>query len=239
MTARGRLAGSIAFGATMGFFEAAVVVYLRRLWELGAIDVATAQVSNRLVLTEVLREAASLAMIATVGILAGRRALDRLAHAAVIFGVWDILYYVYLSALIGWPASLLDWDVLFLIPKPWVGPVLAPVLVSVALIGGGAYLVLHEEQTRGARIPWPAWAAALFGGGVVIASFLLPEAPKSPADPPAGFSWVIFLVGLGIALAGFAPVLTGAPRRSASRAREFTRPAAGAPARETPHPEDV
>ena len=82
MRVRARLAGAVVFAATMGFFEASVVVYLRRLWELGEIDVASAPLSNRLVLTELLREIASLGMIASVAYLAGRRGVERFAQAA-------------------------------------------------------------------------------------------------------------------------------------------------------------
>src|SRR5262249_54901829 len=94
MSERGRLTGSFLFAVTMGVFEASVVVYLRRLWELGEIDLTRATLGNRLIFTEVLREAASVGMIVTVACLAGRRGLERLAYGAVIFGVWDILYYV-------------------------------------------------------------------------------------------------------------------------------------------------
>ena len=207
MSGRARLAGSVVFGATMGFFEAAVVVYLRRLWEIGEIDVASASISNRLILTEVLREAASLVMIGSVAWLAGRRGVERLAHAAVIFGIWDLLYYAYLRLLIGWPAAVLDWDVLFLIPRPWVGPVLAPVLVSVALVAGGTTIVLREE---GARPVYPgrrAWALGIAGGCVVVASFLVPTVPRSVTDVPSGFSWTLFALGLATALAGLLDTL--------------------------------
>jgi len=220
MSARARLAGSLAFAATMGFFEAAVVVYLRRLWELGEIQVAPASLSNVLIRTELLREAASLGMIASVAWLAGRRGVERFAHAAVIFGTWDLLYYVYLRLLIGWPASLLDWDVLFLIPKTWVGPVLAAVLVSAALVAGGVYLALREDGPRPVTIAPPAWVAGVIGGSIVIVSFLMPEAPRSLTDQPAGFSWTIFLAGLGIGLAGFAHILWASSRDDARLARD-------------------
>jgi len=33
--------------------------------------------------------------------------------------------------------SLLDWDILFLLPLPWWGPVLAPVLIALLMIVWG------------------------------------------------------------------------------------------------------
>jgi hypothetical protein len=190
----------------MGFFEAAVVVYLRRLWEAGLIDVTAISLSDPIALTELLREVASLAMIASVAFLAGRRGIERLAHAAIVFGTWDILYYVFLRLLIGWPATLLDWDVLFLIPRPWVAPVLAPVLVSCALVACGL-LAAVREGSRPLSPGGAAWALSLAGGAVVIASFLAPSVPRSVSDVPSGFSWPLFLAGLAVALAGFVHAL--------------------------------
>ena len=161
----------------MGFFEAACVIYLRRLWELGDHDLWGFSLSNRTVLTEFLREGASLVMIAAVAWLAGRRATERLACAAITFGAWDILYYVYLRLLIGWPATLLDWDILFLIPAPWSGPVLAPIAVSAFLVAGGGIALALEDSARPIRPRPLSWALALLGGGLVIASFLAARIP--------------------------------------------------------------
>ena len=36
-----------------------------------------------------------------------------------------------------WPKSLFDWDILFLLPLPWWGPVLAPVCIALLMIVGG------------------------------------------------------------------------------------------------------
>ena len=43
--------------------------------------------------------------------------------------LWRVgyFYYLFLIPLTGWPKSLLDWDILFLLPVPWWGPVIAPV----------------------------------------------------------------------------------------------------------------
>ena len=223
MSGRARIACSVAFAVTMGLFEAAVVVYLRRLWEVGEIDVSSISLSNRIVLTEILREAASLAMIASVAFLAGRRGIERLAHAAIIFGVWDILYYIFLRLLIGWPATILDWDVLFLIPRPWIGPVLAPILVSCALVWGGV-VVAAREGARPVRPGKASWAGALAGGAVVIGSFLLPAVPRSPSDTPSGFSWLLFLSGLIVALAGFILALYRPSKADSGPQRSFLSP---------------
>jgi len=211
MNARAPLTATFVFGLTMGLFEAAVVVYLRRLWELGQIDVAHASMANPLIFTEIVREAASLAMIGTVAWLAGRRGLERLAYGAIIFGTWDILYYIFLHFLMGWPSSPLDWDILFLIPRPWIGPVLAPCIVSLALVVCGI-LVLRREDRLPVRPRAASWLLALVGGVVVVVSFLLPTVPETPQADPGGFSWILFGAGLALGLAGFVHASARRPR---------------------------
>ncbi|MFH1062114.1 MAG: hypothetical protein V1747_04420 [Candidatus Omnitrophota bacterium] len=48
--------------------------------------------------------------------LFGKDFRTRLAYFLTIFAVWDIFYYVWLKLLLGWPRSIFDWDILFLIP---------------------------------------------------------------------------------------------------------------------------
>ena len=211
MSVRGRLTGSFVFAVTMALFEPAVVVYLRKLWELGQIDVANASIGNPLIFTEIVREAASMAMIATVAVLAGRRGLERLAYGAIIFGIWDILYYVFLHFLMGWPNSFLDWDILFLIPRPWIGPVLAPCLVALALVVCGL-LVVRREDRLPVRPRAASWLLAIAGGVMVVVSFLLPTVPQTPQSDPSGFSWILFGAGLALGLAGFVHASARRPR---------------------------
>ena len=54
---------------------------------------------------ELVREGATLLMLAMTGMLAGRTWRARLGYAAIAFGFWDILYYVFLRIMSGWPAS--------------------------------------------------------------------------------------------------------------------------------------
>ena len=76
-------------------------------------------------------------MLAAAGLAIAGNFRQWLAGFMISFGVWDIFYYVFLRLLIGWPESLMTWDLLFLLPVPWVGPVIAPVLVSLSMIVAG------------------------------------------------------------------------------------------------------
>ncbi len=149
MVFRGRALTVIVFAVAMAYMEAAVVVYLQR-----ALDITPDQLFplrgpemvGDLAAIEVGREFATLVMLAGIGWLTGRSWLERLAWAAVAFGVWDVFYYVWLWIFVGWPHSPGTWDVLFLIPVPWVGPVWAPVVVSAALVGFGLAAARRAER---------------------------------------------------------------------------------------------
>ena len=89
----------IAYAVAMAFLESAVVVYLQRALGIdprALFPLRDPAVTGDLAFIEVGREAATLAMLAAVGWLAGRSGLERLAWAAVAFGTWDIFYYAWL-----------------------------------------------------------------------------------------------------------------------------------------------
>jgi hypothetical protein len=188
------------FGIAMGYLEAAVVVYLRAAIEAGAVAAAQDPTTSGTYETlEVAREAATLVMIATVGWLAGRAALERLAWAAVVFGLWDIVYYAGLRIATGWPAAFDTWDLLFLIPWPWVGPVWAPILVSSALVAFG--LAATHRLRHGRAVTVARWqvAAALAGGLLVIGSFLVDGGRVATGGLDAGGAWTgwpLYLAGM-------------------------------------------
>jgi hypothetical protein len=116
------------FGIAFGFLEATVVVYLRQLYYPEGFDFPMIWASLELFRIELIRELSTLTMLLSIGILTGRNAIQRFAWFLYAFAIWDIFYYIALKILIGWPPSLLTWDLLFLIPVAWNGPVLAPVL---------------------------------------------------------------------------------------------------------------
>src|SRR5450759_2674335 len=130
----------LLFAVAMAFLESAAVVYLQRALGIDPRALFPLQdpaVTGNLAAIEVGREAATLVIRGTVGWLAGRSGLERLAWTAVAFGTWDVFYYAWLGAFIGWPSSLDTWVLLFLIPVPWTGPVWAPVAIGLPLLGFG------------------------------------------------------------------------------------------------------
>ena len=191
------------YAVAMAYVEAAVVVDLNGALgqQIGALFPLRPEMrSGPLILIEVGREAATLVMLATVGILAGRSAVERLAWSAVAFGTWDIGYYAWLHVFSGWPPDLGTWDVLFLIPVPWTGPVWAPVAVSATLVAFGL-AVAHRLRAGGVvRLsPWRL-ASGLAGGLLVVVSFTLDSGRIAAGEVPTTYAWPI--LAAGVALAG-------------------------------------
>jgi hypothetical protein len=192
----------------LGYFEAACVGYLRRLEALGQLVIARRPMEDHLIRIEVGREAVSLGLLAAWAWSAGRSRGERLGHFALAFGLWDALYYLFLRWTTGWPRGLLEWDVLFLIPAPWYGPVIAPVLVSLLLIGGGWALVAGERAGR--RLALRRLDLLLTGAGTaaILTAFLWNAGISAPF--PGSFPWALFAAGWSAAAAGVARLAAGA-----------------------------
>jgi hypothetical protein len=181
----------LIYAAAMGILEAAVVVYLRRIYYTAGFGFPLTPMEPAVLRIEVIREAATLVMLACVAGLAADRVWPRLMAFLVAFGVWDIVYYAGLKVFLDWPASWLAPDILFLIPRVWVGPVLAPVLVSALWIFVG--LALHRQTVR---LRLADWIGATGSAAIIVASFLRPlGTPEHPR-----FAWALF--GAGLALGG-------------------------------------
>lgn len=180
----------------MAYLEAAVVVYLRLIYYPGGFDFPLVAPSGGTILIELGREAATILMLVAIGFLCGRSKIERFAYLLLAFGIWDVMYYVWLKVQIGWPSSFLTWDILFLVPLPWVGPVLAPVLVSIAMIWASLRIVSYEDKVRRLTFPRRAWWGEILAGFVIILSFLWDAGNVISGGHPNPFRWDVFAMGL-------------------------------------------
>ena len=195
----------ITFAVAMAYVESAVVVYLRTIYYPQGFGFPLVLLPPGMVAIEMGREVATLVMLLGVAMLASADRWDGILVFCVGFGVWDIAYYIWLWVFLRWPPSLLTWDVLFLLPVPWIGPVVAPVIVSVVLVGGA--LLLLRKRARGEPIGFPLSLRmlALAGGVLVLGSFMLDFQVVLRQMEPPPFRWGLF--GTGVALAVAALVL--------------------------------
>lgn len=216
------MAGLALFAIAFGYVEAAVVAYLRSIYmplrahfhpgsgselfpllSLEQLRVLGPEHIARLNI-ELGRELATLVMLAGVAVAATRRPREWVAAFVACFGIWDIAFYGFLKLLLGWPASLLTWDILFLLPAPWVGPVLAPVLVSVSMIGAGAVVLWRECGERPVELGAARWACVVLGGAMVFAAFIADFRNTAGGGNPSAFRWWLFLIGEGVGVGAFA-----------------------------------
>lgn len=193
----------VAYAIAMAWLEAAVVFYLRKLSDrLDPYKTEPLPPVDGITGVELIREAATLLMLFTVGMLAGRNWRSRWGYAAIAFGVWDIFYYVFLKVIIGWPNSLIDWDVLFLLPLPWWGPVIAPVMIASLMIMWGT-LASQWEHQRPFRSEWRAWGLNFAGCALALYVFM-EDAIRVVGKGedalrmllPSRFDWPLFCVAL-------------------------------------------
>jgi hypothetical protein len=205
----------------MAWVEAACVYYLRLL--VGRLDPYQANplpAHGVVDQVELVREAATLVMLLAIGMLAGLTWYSRLAYAAIAFGVWDIFYYVFLKVIYDWPRSLFDWDVLFLLPLPWWGPVLAPVCIALLMIVWGTLVSQHAVRAPDAAAMPMLWG--LTGLGVVTALYVFMadslHAARHGLDMtavlPTDFKWSVFIVALALMAAPVANIAWNLRRKA-------------------------
>ena len=201
----------LVFGISFGFIEAAVVVYLRALSAPYREAAGLAKDELFPVLTprkgpvpeeviriwraERLREAATLALLWSAAMALGKTGTARFAVFLVAFGLWDIFFYAGLRYLIDWPTSLMTPDLLFLLPVPWWGPVIAPLLAATAMVAGGS-LYLWKPF----RVGLLHWVGIAAGCLVMIVAFCWDAELLLNGRVPGTFVWPIYLTGLSIAL---------------------------------------
>lgn len=210
MAGRSFLLGYVSlwvFGIAFGLIEAAVVVYLREIvgplkTELFSVFPIGTLLEHWVFSVERYREAATLALMLAPAILYSNLLFERVLAYVIVFGLWDLAYYSFLYIILGWPASLLTYDVLFLLPTLWVAPVICPLLVSLSLaVFGSTYLWLARR--RRPRYPKPTqWIAMGTGGVLVVAAFMANADYYLAGGMPPRFAWMPFSIGYGLAALG-------------------------------------
>jgi hypothetical protein len=181
----------------MGLLEAICVIYLRRL------IIPTGNQGTYVLLplgrfpVECIREACTLVMLLAVAWMAASNWRSRVAYYFFMFGVWDIVYYVGLKWLAQWPSSWLEWDCLFLLPEPWYGPVLAPVLISGYFVVACGLAVIREDSQSRLRLSAAVLALQLLGIGLWYWSFVKDSGHiVAQGYEGVSYSWLLFAAGL-------------------------------------------
>ncbi|HUI30406.1 MAG TPA: hypothetical protein VLX91_09320 [Candidatus Acidoferrales bacterium] len=199
-----KLAAVTIYAVAMGYLESAVVIYLRECAFGNSVQVFPIQfLEPQISGIEFVREASTIVMLLAVGYLAGRNRFQQCMFFVYAFAIWDIFYYIFLKLFTGWPGTIMDYDVLFLIPVAWISPVICPVLISLLLTLTSAVLIFFGAKSENLTIAGVNLVIFLLGAAAEIYSFteqifriLLKHGTRGLENfRPASFDWPIFLIG--------------------------------------------
>jgi hypothetical protein len=155
----------------MAFMESAIVVYLRALYYPDGFSFPLKMIDSNIAVTEFFREIATIIMLAVAGIIAGKKSTEKFAFFILCFALWDIFYYVFLKVLLNWPDSFLTWDILFMVPVTWVGPVIAPVINSLTMIMLATSIIYFSQKKANAKLSISIWILLITGSFIIIFAY--------------------------------------------------------------------
>jgi hypothetical protein len=138
------------FAVSMGYLETSVAYYERLVLGITPsynLDVLP-KFSHEHLIVEQLREISTILMLFAVGVLVGKSTIEKIAVFLFCFGVWDISYYIFYYLLIQWPTSLFTIDLLFLVPVPWIAPIILPIAISVIMITVSIYVIIRKDKIK-------------------------------------------------------------------------------------------
>lgn len=185
------------FAIAMAYLESAVVVYLRAMYGIEDLLRDTPLLADSYTIIEIGREAATLVMLIIIGLIAGNTWQKKIGYFVFAFGVWDIFYYIWLFLFIQWPKSLFEWDILFLIPLPWWGPVITPIIISIFLILI-SYLLIIDFKLKIKSLDWVVFYLSI----IIILYTFMEDSIKTillgsiniNEVRPSNFNWILFLI---------------------------------------------
>jgi len=197
----------VFFAIAFAWVESAVVVYLREIYFDGVFKFPLfvvwkegKHIIDPLIRIEFGREIATIVMFVAVGWVTGKSKLQRFCFFMIAFGIWDIFYYIWLYIMVGWPESLMSWDLLFYMPLPWVGPVITPLLIAVTMVGAGSLIIYYYKKGYVISWRWYDMAIELGCGVLIIVAFCWDwkNILQVPGDimrsgVPNPFAWWLYL----------------------------------------------
>lgn len=159
------------FSIAMAYLESAVVVYMRAMFYPDGFNFPLKIIEQNIAITEFFREIATVIMLVGAGIMAGRRAVEKFAFFVFAFAIWDIFYYVFLKLLLNWPDTFFTWDILFMVPITWVGPVLAPLINCVIMLALAVAIFIIEGKRQNTHLGFAEWSLLIGGTLIIIFSY--------------------------------------------------------------------
>lgn len=194
----------LIFSIAMAYLESAIVIYLRLLYYPEGFIFPIKIIPDKIFLIEFGRELATIFMLTSISFLISVKFVERFAYFLFAFGVWDIFYYVWLKLFINWPASFLTDDLLFLIPVPWISPVLAPIIISIIFIAMSIILLTFQLKERRIKSGLLVYVPIILGVMLVLFSFMWNFQNRLNMTSPVEFLWKVFGIGTFLIVLGCA-----------------------------------
>jgi hypothetical protein len=204
------------FAIAIAYLEATVVIYLRQVYYPDNLLTIfpPKMFSSFNLIVELIREAATIIIMLSVAFMVETKSRTQVFAAFIFqFGVWDIFYYIWLKATIGWPVSWTEWDILFLIPWTWLGPWICPVLISILFVTWSSIVMISD---RGYFLSKLNLWLFISGSTLALISFLQPaflyivenRVKDFQNYVPTNFWWSFFIPGVLLMAAGLIRSLT-------------------------------
>jgi len=191
------------FTFAMAYVEAAVVVYLRKIYYPHGFLFPLKPIENSTAAVEIGREAATILMLVAIVLISNKHFKERFALFVFSFGLWDLFYYFWLKVFLNWPAGWGSWDVLFLIPVPWTSPWIAPAIVSISLVSAGTIIFVYSEKFSARILTLKEWLFEVFAGILILFTFFSNAGIVLNGGIPSNFKWSLFSIGLAIGIIVF------------------------------------
>ncbi|MCX7797675.1 MAG: hypothetical protein N2249_03525 [Melioribacter sp.] len=191
------------FGIAMANVEAAIVVYLRKLYYPEGFKFPLKTIPLEIIKVELIREISTLVMLLSIAYLCANKAIERFFYFIYVFAIWDIFYYIWLKVFLNWPSTLFDDDILFLIPVPWIAPVIAPIIISFCMIIFSFVTIYLKEKGFVIKLNKTSTLLALLGVIFILYSFMYDFSNRINSTSPVKFLYEIFFGGLVLILISF------------------------------------
>ena len=160
------------FSIAFAFVESSVVIYLRAIYYPSGFKFPLIRHYDLMLVIELIREFATIIIMVSTSVLISKKFWEGFGYFLIIFGIWDIFFYVWLKIAINWPESFITPDVLFLIPIPWIAPVLAPILISLIMIIIGTDITKLYNNGIVVNPRIFHWGMVLSGSALIFYSFM-------------------------------------------------------------------
>lgn len=186
----------LIFGIAMAYLESAIVVYLRQHYYPNGFYFPIKIIPMNIVVIEIGREAATLIMLWFVARMSFKPFKEKFALFIFTFGVWDIFYYFWLKIFLNWPEGIFDWDILFLIPVPWIAPWLVPVIFSVGLIFAAILILNYPQRFEKKILSKLEWIGEIFFAALILLTFVWQTRFIVEGGIPDYYQWWLFLIAM-------------------------------------------